>query len=156
MAKKIKDVLPKKPSALIRLALSDLEKVQRMKTRKVNMSVWGTRVKGVCTVCLAGSVMDRTLKISSSFIKADDRDDAGFGYHPNSQKIRSVMGERDIAAVLALNNMRQGEVSQAATLLGITKNVTCLDRDMPAFVGKGVKFKRAMKELAKDLEKAGL
>lgn len=58
--------LPGKPSELIRLALKDLAKVERSKKYKIDMTkwhaVWPQEVtKEICCVCLAGSVIAKTL-----------------------------------------------------------------------------------------------
>ena len=51
--------LPDKPSELIRLALSDLEKCEGDSRYEVDMNEWHvpTQKGHVCYVCLAGSVM---------------------------------------------------------------------------------------------------
>lgn len=56
--------LPDKPSELIRLAMHDLKKVERMpKKYIVNMSTWHSPAKnGKCAVCFAGSVMACSMK----------------------------------------------------------------------------------------------
>lgn len=56
--------LPAKPSALLKLALSDLLWAEKRADIKIDMSEWFTRDNdGVCTVCMAGAVMARTLKL---------------------------------------------------------------------------------------------
>ena len=58
------NVLPDKPSELIRLAVKDLTICEQMpETYKINMGVWHDRMYGdnKCHVCLAGSVMAQTL-----------------------------------------------------------------------------------------------
>lgn len=50
---------PKPPKTLwqlLELALTDLEKAEKSKKHKIDMDVW-YKPNGVCTVCLAGSVM---------------------------------------------------------------------------------------------------
>lgn len=50
--------LPDKPSALIRLALEDLKKVEQDDNYIVNMNQWHMPIVGYkCQVCLAGAVM---------------------------------------------------------------------------------------------------
>lgn len=57
--------LPTKESELLRLAVRDARAVAKMKTRKLDMFQWHTPVKGRrCAMCMAGAVMDRTLKVS--------------------------------------------------------------------------------------------
>lgn len=53
--------LPDKLSALLRLAVADCRKVEKMKTRTLDMGVWFA-TNGVCRVCMAGAVLDRTLR----------------------------------------------------------------------------------------------
>lgn len=61
----MKSKLPTKPSALIKLSLKDLAKIERSKKYAVNMGYWhapenaGTR----CEVCLGGSVLAKSLKV---------------------------------------------------------------------------------------------
>lgn len=63
---------PKKASALLRLAVADAKKIEKMKTRHLDMSEWHKPLKasesptGVksCGVCMAGAIMDRTLKLN--------------------------------------------------------------------------------------------
>ena len=66
MAAKKQVKLPEKPSALIRLALRDLEKVERSRRYVVDMSVYHVP-NGHCRVCFAGSVMAYTLKVARDF-----------------------------------------------------------------------------------------
>lgn len=56
--------LPDKPSDLIELALSDLEKVEKNPRYEINMSTWHTPDRGKCSVCLAGAVIAGTLEQS--------------------------------------------------------------------------------------------
>lgn len=57
--------LPDKPSALIRLALRDLEAVERMPKRyRIDMyAIHDPADDGVCEVCFAGAVMARSFKL---------------------------------------------------------------------------------------------
>lgn len=67
MAAKQKVVkLPEKPSALIRLALRDLEKVERSRRYRIDMEVYHVP-NGHCRVCFAGAVMAYTLKVARDF-----------------------------------------------------------------------------------------
>lgn len=60
----MKDTLPDKTSELLKLALKDLLSVESDKDYSVNMYLWHESVRGdSCHVCLAGSVMARTLKV---------------------------------------------------------------------------------------------
>lgn len=55
--------LPDKISDLLDLALKDLRKCKKMKTRRLDMNRWFERRGKVCVVCMAGAVMDRTMKL---------------------------------------------------------------------------------------------
>lgn len=68
-------VLPSKPSALIKLALSDLKLCETDKAYHIDMAYWhkpATRGipfitrKTVCDVCMAGAVMAQTLRIDKA------------------------------------------------------------------------------------------
>jgi hypothetical protein len=62
--------LPAKPSALILLALADLEWAERNPDYAVNMGHWHSgknEGRNVCTVCFAGAVMAKTLHADSKF-----------------------------------------------------------------------------------------
>lgn len=64
-AKKAKSALPDKLSALICVAVEDLRKVERSKFYTVDMEFWHSPDEaddGRCCVCLAGSVMAKTLR----------------------------------------------------------------------------------------------
>ncbi len=52
---------PEKLSDLLRLAVRDCQKVEKMKTHRLNMVEWHAPYDGVCHVCMAGAVVDRTL-----------------------------------------------------------------------------------------------
>lgn len=68
--------LPHKPSELLKLALTDLELVEKDNDYTVVMSTWHHRGEdGVCAVCLAGSVMAKTcnLDINESFICSENK-----------------------------------------------------------------------------------
>jgi hypothetical protein len=55
------NILPEKPSDLIELALLDLALVERDKQYVVNMDDWHRPVGEYCSVCLAGSVIAKSL-----------------------------------------------------------------------------------------------
>ncbi len=65
---------PAKLSALIRLAVADARKVQKMPTRRLDMGLWHVpRGSRGCTLCMAGAVMDRTLRAPvDKFRRPDD------------------------------------------------------------------------------------
>lgn len=59
--------LPEKPSALIRLALADLEVVEKNPKYAIDMDFWHIVNKDteICSVCFAGAVMANTLEAPS-------------------------------------------------------------------------------------------
>lgn len=60
--------LPDKKSELIRLAIADLEKCEQDPNYTIDMTRWHEpRYDGVCQVCLAGSVMAKTLNANIRF-----------------------------------------------------------------------------------------
>lgn len=55
--------LPDKASELLRLAVADSRAVSKLKSRTLDMNVYHTPLPGrKCAVCMAGAVMDRTLR----------------------------------------------------------------------------------------------
>lgn len=66
--------LPKKPSALLRLAVKDAKRIQRTPGYRLEMGTWhspsstliGVDGKRLCEVCLAGSVMVCSLGVDES------------------------------------------------------------------------------------------
>ena len=70
------DTLPNRPSLLIAVALDDLELVMKDPRYVVNMDVWHEEFEdSTCHVCLAGSVMAKTLNCPIDF-HGDDITDA--------------------------------------------------------------------------------
>lgn len=143
--KKPKNKLPQIPSKLIRLAIRDLKKVERLKTRKINMHIWHeSRVidgKPFCVVCLAGSVMDRTLKIDPKI---------------NMREGQGLISSADLRALGALNNLRSGYVEGAFLSLGI-KEISSYPKDVAIarYDFSKTLFKLDMLKLADSLEAIG-
>ena len=54
--------LPTKLSDLLLLSVSDVRKVRKLKSRRLDMMAFHQPDDGVCYVCMAGAVMDRTLR----------------------------------------------------------------------------------------------
>lgn len=62
----VPEILPDKPSAMIRLAIADMKALMERKDLKykIDMNTWHENDgRGTCYVCLAGSVMANTLKV---------------------------------------------------------------------------------------------
>lgn len=143
--------LPYTPSKLIRLALKDLKAVERDKKHYVvEMGYWHFNPdpefeedKGLeatkCYVCLAGSVMAKTLKTKPKF----DRDPFDFE-------------DSDGRALKALDYLREGKLYSAFDILGfvLPYNVKQKVR-VSKYKTNPKKFKKQMAELADALEKIG-
>lgn len=108
--------LPNKPSALIRVALADLRKVEVDPRYRVHMSNWHLPQKkgeeSTCYVCLAGSVMAKTFEVPPSELRSPGWFDA------------EVM-----RALHALDDFRSGEVHEGLSTLEIS-----FDEDAVPFV----------------------
>ncbi len=144
-----KPTLPKKPSELLTLALADLEKVEKDKRYRVNMSNWQTvRDKSsrdktkVCEVCLGGAVLAKTLNFP-------------FGeYFEYSESYRFHK------QLHALDHMRNGNVASALSVLGhgdatVEQFMHVGFHVYPYDLHKG-KFKAAMRSIVRSLVAADL
>lgn len=129
--------LPDKPSALIRLALRDLEKCEQSKNYQIEMGAWH-EPNGKCSVCLAGAVMAQSLygERSKAFIPSD------FG--PNELKLR------------ALDDFRCGYINEAFMQLGMKHPGLPEYFEVAQYRGNPQKFKKNMRQLATLLAKEGL
>lgn len=133
--------LPKKPSALIRVAIQDLELCEKDPRYEINMSTWHTPSNGLCFVCLAGATMSKTLEV------APDR------YYA-TQSDAFVANEKQL---LALNEFRTGEVNVALRLLKLERPDAIPPYiDILPYQRNPADFKHDMYKLADNLEKAGL
>lgn len=65
--------LPKNILELTKLAIADLEKVEKDPNYRVDMGEWHTPSGDICLVCLAGAVMSQTFEMSPETY-ADPRD----------------------------------------------------------------------------------
>ncbi len=130
--------LPKKPSALIRLALDDLRKVERSKKYKVNMNVYHIPFDSICNVCLAGAVMAKTLKIPPYSVSST------FNFN-EGDKLR------------AINWLRCGSVDVAFHILNLPMfKGNEFNRNISNYSKRNKnKFHKQMRQLARDLEKGG-
>ena len=142
-----KSKLPTRPSELIKLALSDLEKCEvDGEFYRVDMGRWHVfdETDNVCYVCLAGSVMAQTLGIS----------------HRKTCKPFNIEGAEDyVAPLTALEYLRSGHVEEGVNTLGYD-----LPKGMHAHIyvptygnySSPFTFQRAMEDLAETLSKANL
>ncbi len=134
-------ILPRKMSALIRIALEDLSKVERSKVYQVQMGNWHLPMAdGKCAVCFAGAVMAKTC-----------------GFQKNSDVFPRVSSMGDnLDQFFALDSLRQGEVSLAASELKLKNHNKDLDREITPYSANRLQFRADMLKLAIDLERAGL
>lgn len=102
--KKARLPLPILPSDLIMLALKDLMAVEKLKSYKINMGKWH-EPNGKCSVCLAGAVMVKELKIP---------------------KYKSVTGpgglglsDREANCLSALDRFRRGDIEVGLNQMGL-------------------------------------
>jgi len=153
--------LPDKPSALIRLAIDDITKVEQMKTKyKIDMDTWhqpATTVtdpndfnyeysanhdpKKRCAVCLAGSVMACTLKVDPTLDVTTDNFD------------KDTENKLD-----AIDAFRCGDLHHAFETLGLAKKFPryLMDEiEMVDYSSSPKKFKEEQLHLADVLEALG-
>lgn len=131
--------LPDKPSALIRLALRDLAKVERSKNYRVHMSTWHDGTGGVCAVCLAGAVMAKSLNCN----RAEYLLPSNLPYPLNSK-----LG--------ALNFFRIGQIEEGLAVMQVFRKVFFPNRYIVRYQDDSLKFKSDMQQLARDLAAANL
>jgi hypothetical protein len=133
--------LPKIPSKLIRLALNDLKLVENDSDYRVDMAHYHERWQdsGPCFVCLAGSVMAKTLHAAKRHLKTYD------------------MGTDNRPLLRALNLFRLGCVREAILMMGKYDDASSkYDREIVQYDEDRDLFVRDMERLANDLEKDGL
>lgn len=143
MMAKLKGRLPNKPSALLRLALDDLNKVEKQDGYKVNMASWHTPALAApatnkCQVCLAGAAMAKSL-----------RGDSDSDLTPTSYS------DRTANKLFAINLFRIGNVGGAFQRLGRSyRKGRTFDRIIADYYNKKL-FKKDLRKLAMDLAKNG-
>ncbi len=133
--------LPDKPSELIRVALADLEKCEKDPGYKIEMDVWHEPRSegGKCEVCLAGSVMAKTLSVD----RIMDADPSEF---PEAVHLK----------LCALDSFRCGEVTEAFLGMRIGDGIRQIsDREIKPYSLNPAQFKEDMNRLADELEAAG-
>lgn len=142
--------LPDLPSALLRLAMSDLEKVEADPRYTVHMNEWhslyphGESKEMICHVCLAGSVMAKTLEIP---INTSD----GTNYFDLENRFA------DWRKLTMLDSFRLGKVEEGLDWVdkelpdGFPRRI-----DVTSYVAGPKKFKKDMEKIATMLEGAGL
>lgn len=135
--------LPNKPSALIRVALADLRKVEALPDiYRVNMDVWHREhlVDAVCEVCLAGSVIATEL-----------------GVQPNEHRGPEDFDRETTWKLYALNEFRVGNVFDGLCYLDRADLWFGADtRAITDYAANPAGFHKDMQKLASDLEAVGL
>jgi len=106
--------LPDKPSELLYLALSDFEKVEKDPRYVVDMRRWHNPISGQCHVCLAGSILAKTMK------------------YPVDRFVPQVLYGKDILdnKLMAIDCFRRGDFSGGLDWLGLI-----LPSALPAYAG---------------------
>lgn len=131
--------LPDKLSDLILVALDDLEKVENDERYTVNMD-WWHRSGDTCLVCLAGSVMAKSLDVS-----------------PDCTRFPNDFDDKTEAKLDALNWARVGDVSYALYHLDVpSSDYTSLDREVADYQDDPEQFKADMREIAAALKEQDL
>lgn len=136
------NTLPDKPSALIRVALCDLRKVEQDPKFRVDMTRWMYRDNVVCYVCLAGAVMAQSLGIMG-MVSEELTPIETFILDAESDKLR------------ALNEFRAGRVNSGLFVMGLPHHGWHVELITPYHVNKD-RFHSDMRRLADKLEEAGL
>lgn len=148
--------LPRKPSALILIALDDLKKVERLPDiYKIDMGTWHEpdmtlRSTGKCSVCFAGAVMAQELGCEPIQICTPGK------FPPDTD-----------AKLNALNFLRSGDAEEAISYLDFKTPVHIrlhkLRADKPKLFkipkyrkANRLKFHAAMRKMATALAKIGL
>lgn len=140
---KQKNLLPNKPSELILLALGDLKKVERSKEYEVNMSQWHSP-NGTCKVCLAGSVMAKSLNIPKQS-----------RYESN---INGVFNMNTQNKLFALDDFRSGDIRFGLQIMRKKRfiNLFLSHMEVVRYEVSSSQFKRDMKKMAKLFQSKGL
>lgn len=136
-------VLPSIPSQLIRLAIKDLKLVEQDNNYEVNMGYWhsGTNNREQCQVCLAGSVMAKTLETPSSSPWFPEK--TGENYYSIAALDRFRLGYINLG-LQSLNYIRQIR-DKFKTSVSVT-----------FYAYNSSQFKADMLDMADQFERAGL
>ncbi len=142
MYKQIKELPPlNKPSQLIRVALEDLEKQEKLPNKNIFMGDWHhwDDETNKCNICLAGAVMcERFNVLDTQDVSYENFED------DSSRQFR------------ALNSFRRGEVEDAFDNLGIKNTFDIPNKDIAYYPNSPTQFKKDLLELADELESHGL
>lgn len=134
------NVLPKIPSELIRVALTDLKTCENSLKYKINMDKWHAPGWGwACSVCFAGAVMAQSLDAKRNT-----------EYRPSDFN----KGGGDADSLYALNFFRVGNISTALSC--INEKSILPDRQVVEYADDPALFTEQMYDLADDLQEVGL
>jgi len=153
MPKKTK--LPNLPSELIRVAVKDMELCEDDPDYRIDMGVWHQPIdeyNEFCSVCFAGSVMSKTLKIGPH-----EYAEPYLGEHCNNK----LWSNKEADKFRALERFRRGEIHFAVELVvgGTHSDPFVLPtyiEDIQAYRLEPDVFKLQMLAIADELEECGL
>ena len=95
--------LPDTEKELLKLAIVDLEACEEDPLYRINMAWWCAPQREFCAVCLAGSVMAKTLKnITFSFDSVR--------YETTPEDFREQLGKKESDKLYWLNEVRRGRI----------------------------------------------
>lgn len=137
---KSKKKLPNKPSALIRLAINDLNAIEKQKDKySINMTEWHSPnyMEDTCAVCLAGSVMANTLKLDSN-------------EHLDADEVEDISIQNKLYAI---NSFRIGQIKEGVEQLNL-KMPLYLNNEVPivSYASNKSTFKKQLLKMADVLE----
>ena len=141
----IQNLLPDKPSDLVRLALRDMEAAEKSPLYRVDHGAWhrppyyylSLDSEGPCTVCYAGSIMAWTLGAD----RLRDLTPSDFDYDTNCK-------------LQAVDALREGLVDLACRRMGVC-DCPVDDALIAHYFVSPDSFKRDQRQLANKLEAAG-
>lgn len=143
-------VLPMVPSVLLRLALEDLKKCERDPHYKVNMANFlRFEDDGQCAVCLAGAIMAQRLGGEMVLRRLIHEGMCGDSLYP------VWMGE-NARQLRAIDFFRTGLITLGLRAMGLSTAWIEEERGMTMYERDPAAFRRNVRLLADDLEKAGL
>jgi hypothetical protein len=179
MVKRI--TLPSKPSELLKLALADVEAAAKTPGYKIDMGTWhsGTAANsgyrgsgdGLCTVCMAGSVLAMSLKLQPTTYVAGIKEPfesgrGGVRAINECGEQADIINRKTANALLALNEFRAGYLDAAYRYLGRKRPASVPDffemqedgdyeTDANGKVVNGENFMSDMRKMISMLEAAG-
>jgi len=142
----MKNLLPKKLSDCIDVALKDLDDAKKLGF-KVDMGRWYSRGEKTCTVCLAGAVLAREFDL-------DEFEEVGPTTLYDSD---GLITEHDAERLHALNQLRGGNINEALHMVGRSKFFSPPDIDTQSTGNMDTKqWRKDMSNIRDYLRKLGL